>query len=181
MYYAPPAYSPGEYSYEENQLRCDNATVGTPTPGCVIPWAAEWLVYKAVDNPTLVQHVQAAQASGLPGAPGGTALTRSTDTVEQNTNYARACYQVPSKADYSCDEYPFKTSHQGLANDPNWQSDRRTFSFCFLPGLSSQTGSLGVSACMIPVPEQSSQGGLNSAFYRGWRYLDGDPFYVSLQ
>ncbi len=181
MYYAPPGYSPGAYDFHANALRCDNATAGVSTPGCVVPWAAAWLVYKAVDNPTLVQHVQAAQGSGLPGAPGGTPLTRSTDATEQAANYARACYQVPSMTNYSCDEYPFKTTHQGLANDANWQSDRRTFSFCFLPSLPSQTGPVGVSACMIPQSEQNSQGGLNSNFYREWRELDGDPFYVSLQ
>jgi hypothetical protein len=172
-----PPVSTDSWRYRLSEMRCDNATLGVATPGCVIPWAAETLVYRAVDTPQLVSHVARAQASGLP-----TLLHRTTNATRITNNRNRACYKAPSIAKKSCDEYPVATSQEGLASLPatTWQNYRRTFSGCSFT-LPSQTGAIGASACMISATEQSSQGGTNNAFYREWRYLEGDPFYVSLQ
>lgn len=175
----PPA---GAGSYTEGAFRCDNATVGRSTPGCVIPWSAEWLVYRSIDTPALASHVSRAQASGLPGAPGGTPLIRTTNKTTIKTNRNRACYQRPSIAGKSCDEYPVATSREGLASlsDTAWKKARRTFPGCKF-NLPKRTGAVGASACMISAREQSSQGGTNNGFYQEWRVLDGDPFYVDVE
>ena len=65
--------------------------------------------------------------------------------------------------EHSCDEYPFKTTQEGLGwlPDPTWKTARRTFDGCSMP-LPTQTGPVGVSSCMIAVRDQSSQGGTNN-------------------
>jgi hypothetical protein len=175
----PPAVSP---TYTVNQFRCDNATLGVTNPGCVIPWAGEYLIYRTLDTPELAAHVARAQASKLPGAVGGTPLTRTTDPTTIKNNRNRACYQTPSISGKSCDEYPVATSQQGLASftPTTWQSHRRTFDGCGF-SLPEQDGPVGASACMISATEQSSQGGTNNAFYREWRMLTGDPFWIDIE
>jgi hypothetical protein len=57
------------------------------------------------------------------------------------------------------------------------------------PGLTDAAGALGavahggngakgVSVCVVPGPEQSSQGGTAGGFYKSWRVLANDPFFV---
>lgn len=160
------------------QFRCDNAVSGK-VAGCVVPWAPEVVWFSKATAPNLVSHVIKAQASGLPGAVNQKALTRMTSTVNGNTNRYRACSGSPSIAGYSCDEYPFKSTYNGLYAIPDWQNWRRSFTGCQWPALvNGQTGSKGVSACMVPVPEQNYQGGTIGDFYKAWRVLDGDPLYV---
>jgi len=56
--------------------------------------------------------------------------------------------------DYSCDEYPLASTHQGAAFNSDF------------------------SAVTVPPAANNSQGGLTRAFYRANRVIDGDPFYV---
>ncbi|MCC9738399.1 hypothetical protein [Streptomyces sp. MNU89] len=163
--------------FARDHIRCDNATGGRwRTVGCVVPWYAPTLTYSRSDYPGLASHVDRAQKSGLPGATAEAPLIRTTDAAVINTNRTRACGDAPSLTGLSCDEYPFATTRQGLSNG----GERRTFDGCSFTGLPTQTGSKGVSVCMIPVRDQNAQGGLNSAFYTQQRVLDGDRFTVKI-
>jgi hypothetical protein len=168
--------------YNEAQFRCDNATSGRASAGCVLGWFPDFLIYTAAATPGLASHVNQAQLSGLPGRSGGTPLHRTTNVATQNTNRSRACSGAPSIAGKSCDEYPVATSREGLASLPaaTWQNFRRTFSGCSF-NLPAQTGPTGASSCMIAVGDQNSQGGTNNGFYTSKRVLDGDPFFISVQ
>jgi hypothetical protein len=169
-------YSPAVIPYRINQFRCDNATDGRTTVGCVVPWYASELVYSKASYPSLASHVERAQASGLPGATFDNPLTRTTDPAIVKQNRDPACGDAPSSWLMSCDEYPIATSRNGLSSG----GTRRTFDGCQMPHVSSGTGSSGVSVCMIPHTENQAQGGLNTQFFRRERVLDGDPFRVTV-
>jgi hypothetical protein len=53
----------------------------------------------------------------------------------------------------------------------------RTFSGCQFT-YPITTGPTGVSVCMIPKPQQDSQGGTHTGFASSWRVLPGDPFRI---
>ncbi|WP_405525718.1 hypothetical protein OG426_25235 [Streptomyces canus] len=161
--------------YDLNEFRCDNATVGRATVGCVVPWYASELVYSSASYPSLASHVQRAQASGLPGATFANPLTRTENDTIINTNRNLACGDAPSITGLSCDEYPIARSREGLSSG----GTRRTFDGCQMPNVSSGTGPTGVSVCMITATENNAQGGLNTQFFRAERVLDGDPFRVN--
>jgi hypothetical protein len=168
----------GSGNFDFGVFRCDNAIINK-APGCVVPWAAEVMTFSSAKNPNLVTHIRKAQQSGLPGAVNVSTLTRTTNATIASTNYSRACSGKPSVTGKSCDEYPFKTSTQGLASIPDWQNWRRSFTGCSWNALvNGQTGAKGVSVCMVPVEEQQSQGGIVGGFYKSWRVLNADPFYV---
>lgn len=166
---------PVKASYKINEFRCDNNTAGREGVGCVVPWFPSLLTYSKARTPNLVRHVTLAQASGLPGKTFENPLKRSTSPLVQVENRKLACNDAPAVAGKSCDEYPFATTHNGLYQNGG---TRRTFTDCDLPNIASGTGAKGVSICMIPQGEQSSQGGTNTQFYRAERMLDNDPFRV---
>ncbi|MFE7810767.1 hypothetical protein ACFU5P_02020 [Streptomyces sp. NPDC057433] len=169
--------APVKAAYKLKQFRCDNATAGRPNAGCVVPWFPSLLTYSKASAPDLVRHVTLAQQSGLPGATYEDPLQRSTNETVNSTNRTLACGDAPSIAGKSCDEYPFATTRNGLANMV--PPTRRTFADCNLPNIpSGTTGPKAVSICMIPVADQSYQGGKNAQFYRAERMLEGDPFRV---
>ncbi|GAA2565212.1 MULTISPECIES: hypothetical protein [Streptomyces] len=98
-------------------MRCDNATPGTSAVGCVIPSCAPVdVVSLSGPHPNHARHVRDAQASGLPGAyPDGQPLHRLTDQALRDRNGNTACPQAtsggyPRPNDYSCDEYPFRST-----------------------------------------------------------------------
>ncbi|MCM2517959.1 hypothetical protein NC658_32735 [Streptomyces griseoincarnatus] len=170
-------------------VRCDNATPGTAAIGCVIP------IYDAVDtvslsgpNPDYARHVQAAQASGLPGAyPDGEPLHRLTDSALRTRNGDTACPQhssggYPRPTGYSCDEYPFRSTWQGAFTGSLPQPapyPGRTFNWCQITALpQGVTGPNGWSACMIPAGQNSSAGSLLNRFYIDNRVIERDPFRV---
>jgi hypothetical protein len=170
-------------------VRCDRATPGTTDIGCVIP------DYEAVDvvsltgpNPEYARHVQAAQASGLPGAyPDGAPLHRLTDSALREKNGNTACPQAasggyPRPADYSCDEYPFRSTWQGAFTGSLPQPapyPGRTFNWCQISALPQNvTGPDGWSACMIPAGQNSSAGSLLNRFYIENRVIERDAFRV---
>jgi hypothetical protein len=169
--------APVKAAYKLKQFRCDNATGGRPNAGCVVPWFPSLLTYSKASAPDLVRHVTLAQQSGLPGATYEAPLKRSTNEPLNASNRSLACGDAPSIAGKSCDEYPFATTLNGLTNMA--PRARRTFADCDLPNIpSGTTGPKAVSICMIPVADQSYQGGKNAQFYRAERMLHGDPFRV---
>jgi len=168
--YTPAA---GSSAIPFSQMRCNTTTASIrPTTGCVFPAYAPTLFYDGKTEPNLARHVARAQASGLPAY-----LTRLGDAKLADQNYKQACGGLPAKTSYSCDEYPVKSSKQGLAVSGG---TRRTQDGCFYPSTSvgKATGSRGVSVCLIPATEQNRQGALNRNFYAGERLLDGDRFYI---
>lgn len=166
-------YTPAGIGYDMSEIRCDNATAGNASVGCVVPWYASALIYSQSSYPDLASHVSRAQASGLPGATFEAPLTRTTNDTIINQNRAMACGDAPSITGKSCDEYPIARSYEGLTSG----GTRRTFDDCSFD-LPRATGPTGVSVCMITATENNAQGGLNTQFFRRERVLDGDPFRV---
>ncbi|MDJ0383215.1 hypothetical protein [Streptomyces sp. G-G2] len=162
-------YSPAVTSRSMKEVRCDNATAGRPVVGCVVPWAASDLVYTRTATPELADHVAKAQATGLPSR-----LTRTENQTIIDSNRTKACGSAPSVPNKSCDEYPIASSHQGL----NAGGTRRTHPGCGFTGVPAGTGPTGVSVCMIAAPDNNSQGGTNTQFFRRERVLENDPFNV---
>ncbi|MER7870311.1 hypothetical protein ABTZ90_25140 [Streptomyces cellulosae] len=120
-------------------------------------------------------------SSGLPGAyPDGQPLTRQTDDTTITSNRNTACPQAssggyPRPTGYSCDEYPFASTHQGAASN---RLLGRTFDWCQISTLTSRTGP-GWSACMIPATENTAAGRDDlRIFYNENRVLENDAFYV---
>ncbi|AUH40527.1 NucA/NucB deoxyribonuclease domain-containing protein [Streptomyces sp. CMB-StM0423] len=168
------------------ETRCDNATPGLSSVGCVFPdYEPVFQVTSAQGNPAFARHLRDALASGLPGAYQQTPLTRLTDTTLSRRNGNTACPQeadggYPRPAGYSCDEYPFRSSWQGAftSTAPNPPHPGRTFDWCQIPALGPGSGPNGWSACMIPEGQNSSGGGYLSSFYRNNRVIEKDPFFV---
>ncbi|WP_063746820.1 NucA/NucB deoxyribonuclease domain-containing protein [Streptomyces sp. PsTaAH-124] len=163
-------------------IRCDNDTKGVSTVGCVFKdYEPVNVVSRNGLYPKYAKHISEAQASGLPGAyPDGQPLTRQTDSAEATKNRSTACPQASKggytrPAGYSCDEYPFASTHEGAANNPTLG---RSFSWCQISQLSSRTGP-GWSACMIPATENTAAGRDDlRPFYNKNRVLEKDKFYV---
>jgi hypothetical protein len=174
-----PTYNLWEEDLPTVQVRCDNATGGASSPGCVFPDYPSALIYSISANPSMALHVFEAQQSGLPGGSYDAPLTRNTDDILNDANREEACGDAPSITGLSCDEYPPASSQQGLAFEEG--ADRRTSEGCYFDDLPiDETGPYGVSVCMIDGADQDAQGGLNSQFYRSNRVLDGDPFVIFL-
>lgn len=159
-------------------LRCDNAVPGISYAGCDFNDDVPYIEYKAATYPTLVQHIQAAQESGLPGGLDTYPLTRTTDPATRSANRSVACpstYTRPSG--YSCDEYPFASTYEGASAYPG---GGRTFPWCQISQLPQDvSGDEGYSSCMINATENSSGGSaLNSQLYVPYRIIDADAFNV---
>ena len=155
-------------------IRCDNATPGASYVGCVLPNVRP--VHSILPAGSYAQHIRDAQASGLPGAPGGTPLTRMIDAAKAAQNGRTACpstYVRPTG--FSCDEYPYRSTKEGAFTGGG---PGRTFPWCQIPQLGAGSGPRGYSSCMIPATENSSGGGFLSGFYKSNRMLDGDQFFV---
>jgi hypothetical protein len=148
-----------------------NIIPGTST-GCVYPNFPDWITYSTAQTPNLVSHVRQAQGSGLRGGRESEPL-RKTDSGTAEKNRAMACGKAPSIEGLSCDEYPPAIAAEGLTSGGN----HRTFDGCQM-NYPRETGPIGVSVCMIPVGENSSQGGTHSGFVKNRRVLAGDPFRV---
>jgi hypothetical protein len=191
-------------------VRCDQAVPAgnNNTQGCVIPNLAPAMVYFASDTPGLVNHVRAAQRSGLPGAPPpgraamlenepgwGNRLTRMGSAAAANTNRRWACpsglgVRSGAPAGTTCDEYPFASTYQGAAtgnsvNRPRW------FKFCNIEYPQREnvnSGRTGYSRCFINQDEQDEQARIHRGFYGTslndpihQRLIDGDAFFVVLR
>ncbi|WP_457852231.1 NucA/NucB deoxyribonuclease domain-containing protein [Nocardia fluminea] len=135
-------------------------------------------------------HIGYAQSSGLPGAPNGTPLTRTTNNTIVQNNRNTTCNRVPGPrpAGRQCDEYPFASTLEGGGAGgpartygqnppdpcpetmPDWVV-RRPIPVQFF-------NSKGVSMCMMPGHDNMRGGGIVSWFYTKNRVHDGDTFYV---
>jgi hypothetical protein len=193
------------------QVRCDNAFAddgnvlgdqtpsGTVTPqdvigaGCVFPgYTPVWMLSKSGLYPTVAQHMEAAQNSGLPGKyPDGQVLTRLQDSAQRRQNGDTACPPSPTwvrPPDRNCDEYPPRSTYQGaFTQGPDGSA--RTFAppdttWCAMDPAwnvpTGVTGPTGWSSCMLPPADNSSAGSRLGSFYRGNRVLDRDPFLVQI-
>jgi len=180
------------------QIRCDNAFsddgddsgdpgVGlraTLGAGCVFPGITPVMTYsKTGAYPTLAEHIDDAQNSGLPGKyPSGTVLTRLQDAVKKRENGTKACPPAWARPDEkTCDEYPFRSTYQGAAQTTG---SARTFSWCDMdPAWNVPTGVTGPdgwSSCMIDKADNRNGGAALGAFYSSNRVLDKDPFWVEI-
>ncbi|WP_262705052.1 MULTISPECIES: NucA/NucB deoxyribonuclease domain-containing protein [Streptomyces] len=167
-------------------IRCDDQLPGQG-PGCVVPsYDPDWMVSRTGVWSNFARHVRAAQESGLPGAPDGKPLTRLMDKRDRIRNGDRACPQesnggYPRPDGYSCDEYPFRSTHQGAyTQSPRAPAPGRTFNWCKISALGPGTGARGWSACMIPKRENSSAGRGLLDFYNENRILEKDKFHVGM-
>ncbi|WUH97690.1 hypothetical protein OHR68_29795 [Spirillospora sp. NBC_00431] len=159
-------------------------------PSCVFPLIIPTIEYsKTGIHPDFARHVEEAQKSGLPGAPGKTPLTRLQSSADRRRNGDTACPEAWGRpTGKSCDEYPFRSSYQG-AYTQNPQGSARTFappntSWCEMDPSwrvpTGVTGSTGWSSCMIPRRQNSGAGGRLAPFYFNNRILDQDPFHVRI-
>jgi hypothetical protein len=127
----------------------------------------------------LARHIQEAQWSGLPGAPGGSPLTRLTDGGLQELNRTFACPgHYPRPPGRSCDEYPFASTWQGAYTSGS-SAHARTQSWCQVDEPVT-TGPYGWSVCMIDDWQNSAGGGALGNWFVANRVISGDPFYVHI-
>lgn len=135
-------------------VRCDNALSGRRA-GCVFNTVTPEMTYSlSAPYPQLAAHIRDAQASGLPGGTAGRPLHRTTDPILQLKNNQTACPRsVPRPLGKDCDEYPFKSTYEGAANNP-------------------------YSIRMIDSAQNQAGGSALGTFYADNRVLDHDPFTV---
>ncbi|MGI5127475.1 NucA/NucB deoxyribonuclease domain-containing protein [Pseudonocardia sp. CA-107938] len=174
----------GDPKTELGPVRCDNTLVDDDgvkqPPGCVT-LAMPTLTFSKAKVPGIARHIQLAQASGLPGGTAAAPLTRNTNDALKTTNGRLACPPGKLPPEGSCDEYPLRSTQQGLAFPGPQQ--RRSFDGCSFDGayaLPRLTGPGGVSVCMVPIGEQRSQGGTTKVFYTRNRLANGDKFLVAV-
>ncbi len=184
------------------KVRCDNAVPGVTTVGCVFPQYIPTMDYSlSGPYPGLARHLQKAQESGLPGAPGGLPLNRMTDETLRDRNGTTACPAAwPRPNGLDCDEYPFRSTVQGAytawsytpdnpATPPRRPWPARTHDGCgspappvpvFTPGV-DPTSPNGYSVCFIPLAQNRGGGAaLNANLYVAERVINGDAFYVEI-
>jgi hypothetical protein len=159
-------------------VRCDNATPGARSAGCVFAdYEPAWDV-ASTGRSTFINHMQWAYAAGMRGFyPDRPPLTRLTNEALKDRNGDTACPEsYPRPSTHSCDEYPFRSTHQGAFTGGG---TGRTFSFCQIAVLPQGVSGLnGWSACMILRGENSSAGGFLQGFYVRNRVIEGDRFYT---
>ncbi|WP_433177350.1 NucA/NucB deoxyribonuclease domain-containing protein [Actinoallomurus sp. CA-150999] len=146
-------------------VRCDDLFKGR-SAGCVIN-AFNPTLKTMSGLPHIATHIRNIQTHGPShyGMPGsGHPLHRLSGKSAITKNRRAVCGRKvtgpPPKPDLTCDEYPFASSHEGGTALPKTER--------------------GIA--WVPGAEQSSQGGLISAFYQENRILDDgrDAFYVEV-
>ena len=170
-------------------IRCDNELPGRTTSGCVFIDSVPNITYNTT-SPNVTEfanHVQLAQASGLPGSSASQIpLHRTTVSSTITANRNLACPQsLPRPDGKSCDEYPFASTYEGAYASQviNGSSSPRTFPGCgvTLSGTPS-TGAVGYSVCMIDKIQNSAAGSLlNSNLLVPYRIIEGDAYYVNVE
>jgi hypothetical protein len=142
------------------KARCDSQSFpGNPPPGCVNPEFKPTFKLTGADGvPDITAHIAWAQshlkqAWGRKGS--GPPLHRTTDETLIDRNRQVSCpasrKRPPGK---SCDEYPFASTEEGAANNPDF------------------------SWRWVHARQNSVAGGLLGAFYAKNRVLDHDAFWV---
>ncbi len=166
------------------EVRCDNL-IGNRAAGCVFPQFTPAVVYSRTSLPQFARHVEAAQASGLPGREVARPLHRLQNESLQASNRATACPSassapwLPRPANHDCDEYPFSSTYEGAFTGGG---TARTHSWCqiSLPNAPS-TGPTGYSICMVNASQNRSAGSQLLNMFNQNRVLDSDPFVVRFQ
>jgi hypothetical protein len=163
--------------------RCDQA-IGPPgSIGCVFAQKRPTHEIGRARYPKYARHIELAINFGLPSV-----LTRTRDEAQMAANRARACPQSPTNG-WSCDEYPFASTHEGAANPMhpygrtfmilNWNSGYPPF-YCGVNWVPTRKlgESLGYSVCGIPLEENTGGGSDLAVFYFENRVLHNDQFLV---
>ncbi|NBH07452.1 hypothetical protein [Amycolatopsis sp. SID8362] len=166
-------------------FRCDTATyIPGAAQGCVFTARTPVMNFGPVRSkyPDIVDHIAAAQYHPETTKPGtftlipgsveaGTPLTRlypAYDTATYNRNHAKAvatCVEFwgtgyTQGGTLDCDEYPFRSTYQGAAYSDNG-------------------GTVGYSAKPIALSQNRSAGNDVGTFYKDYRILDSDGYFVS--
>jgi hypothetical protein len=168
----PPIVSPTAQTGWTPTIRCDLATPGTSSPGCVFPSFPPRLLVFQSSYPSYYKHIRDTQAWGVTNY-----LTRLVDPLAQTDNHSRACPgQYPRPAGFQCDEYPFASTREGAFTGGYLFG--QTLAGCQVSWLAIRTSASGYSACMIPETENRDGGIDLQAFYLNNRVIDWDRFYV---
>lgn len=175
--------SAGNYDLGMTTIRCDNLGDSRATEGCRIMGPTP--VFSLLDSgPSMLRHLRAAKAAGLPGFVGDRQLTRETDPQEIRWNREYSCGRVtgPRPSGLDCDEYPFaSTSHVRSA----WGMNKVTFSWCGIRDAGivtdppASTNNIS-SVCLLSASENRRAGAKLGWFYVKSRVLNRDLFWVSV-
>ncbi|WP_156509744.1 NucA/NucB deoxyribonuclease domain-containing protein [Rhodococcoides corynebacterioides] len=168
-------------------IRCDAGVGLRNSQGCAYTHVAPELDYtERTDLGDFLNHVRAAQDSGLPGAYGGSTLERVTPTTTIRQNRAGSCGGVtgPRGSGKTCDEYPFASTNQGARVNGPFAGSGRTFANCGIQTNNvtlNGSGSTGYSVCLIDRGQNSRAGAYLGWFYAKNRVMDGDSFHVTVR
>jgi hypothetical protein len=168
----PPIQSPVVLTSWTPTIRCDIATPGTSSPGCVFPaFAPQLLIYQS-SYPSYYKHIRDTQSYGVPNL-----LTRLVDPAAQTDNRNRACPGMyPRPSGFQCDEYPFSSTREGAFT--GGYAGGQTLTGCQVSWLPIRVSGAGYSACMIPEAENRNGGIDLQVFYLNNRVINSDRFYV---
>jgi len=144
------------------KARCDSEKFqGNPPPGCVNPDFKPTFKLTASDGvPDITAHIARAQrtlkqAWGLKGS--GPALHRTTDDALIDRNRRVSCPPNRKRpTGKNCDEYPFASTEEGAANNPDF------------------------SWAWVNARQNSVAGGKLGSFYAKNRVIDKDAFWVAV-
>jgi hypothetical protein len=163
--------------------RCDEAIGIAGSVGCVYIQKTPLHEIGRTRYPKYARHIELSINFGLPSL-----LTRTQNPAQVAANRARACPQSPANG-WSCDEYPFASTHEGAANPSyqygrtfqviNWNSGLPPF-LCGISWLSVRTigDRHGYSVCGIPLAENTGGGTDLGVFYVSNRVIHNDQFSV---
>jgi hypothetical protein len=159
---------PMQWGYATSSITLDMERPNT------IPDPSERFFVDGHAFPAAAEHITASQNSGAPGR--NIELHRVTgDRIDQNRN--TSCPSpFPRPLGMQCDEYPFASTYEGAFSAPK---SGKTFPWCQVSWL-PQVNKASWSACMIPGGEIEEVGRELNEFYRDWRIIQGDPFFVEV-
>jgi hypothetical protein len=168
----PPIVSPAVLTSYTPTLRCDLATPGSSSAGCVFPGFTPQLAVYSSSYPSYYKHIRDSQSYGVPNL-----LTRLVNPDSQRDNHNRACPGMyPRPSGYQCDEYPFASTREGAFTGGH--SGGQTLPGCQVTWLPIRSNGSGYSACFVPETENLNGGIDLQAFYLNNRVIDRDRFYV---
>ncbi|WHM40949.1 NucA/NucB deoxyribonuclease domain-containing protein [Streptomyces sp. BPTC-684] len=164
-----PGFSVGLVAYDSALFRCDDRFSNKvrqfhKDPGCVFPQRPVTEENQRL-LPYISQNIHNVQSQGVHlGSPNyGRPLHRLQKPRQQSANRNAVCgNQTPPPGlpfpEPQCDEYPYASTYEGGTTQapPN----RATM--------------------WVPAQENRRQGSYLSRFYREFRVLDGDPYYVAV-
>ncbi|MER6916051.1 NucA/NucB deoxyribonuclease domain-containing protein [Streptomyces sp. NPDC000594] len=158
-------FTPAVLKYKSLKYRCDDTFWNTRndrrtlSPGCAYPSYIPTITTMA-NLPGISQNIKNVQSRGLKlGVPNGSVLRREADETRRNANRRAVCGGLASPGPgLSCDGYPFASTLEGGTNVP--------------------ANSRGIA--WVPVDEQNKQGGRIGSFYKKFRVVHADGFWVKV-